>query len=64
MTANTWVARLQERDKAERSIILEYLENLDQAGPPPTVKYIKERLMEYDKRMTRRAAEPARPPVR
>ena len=55
MTANTWVARLVQLPKAEREVIFEYLTGMDEAGPVPSVKWLKERVMERDLRDARRA---------
>lgn len=59
MTANTWVARLAMLGKDEREIVCEYLAGMDQAGPVPSVKWLKERVMESDLRAKRRAAKEA-----
>jgi hypothetical protein len=55
MTANTWVARLTPLTKHDRETIFEYLESMDQAGPVPTVKWLKERVMEHDLRAAKKA---------
>lgn len=49
MTANTWLARLQALPDYERSVVLDYLNGLNEAGPMPDFKWITERLAEYDK---------------
>lgn len=53
MTANTWVARLVELSRRDREIVLEYLTGMDQAGPVPTVKWLKERVKQSDLRAAR-----------
>ena len=57
MTANTWVARLAMRSQEEREIICEYLEGMDEAGPVPSVKWLKERVNDADLRAARKAKE-------
>lgn len=59
MTANTWVARLAMLGQDEREIICEYLQGMDEAGPVPSVKWLKERVREADLRAARKAAKEA-----
>lgn len=56
MTANTWVARLVLLPKAEREIIFEYLTGMDEAGPVPNVKWMRERVKERDLNAAKRTA--------